>query len=36
MLKQLITVKKTIEFDKINLYKIFTRNQSDKFKKIEK
>ena len=36
ILKQFIAIKKTIEFDKTNLYKIFIKNQFDRFKKIEK
>ena len=36
MLKQFIIMKKTIEFDKTNLYKIFIKNQLDKFEKIKK
>ena len=29
-------MKKAIEFNKINLYKIFMKNQFDEFKKIKK
>ena len=36
MLKQSIAIKKTIEFNKTNLYKIFIKNQFDKFEKIKK
>ena len=35
MLKQFIAIKKTIEFDKTNLYKIFIKNQFNRFKKVE-
>ena len=36
ILKQLIAIKKAIKFDKINLYKIFIKNQLNKSKEITK
>ena len=36
MLKQFIVMKKAIEFNKINSYEIFIKNQFDKFEKIKK
>ena len=36
ILKQLIAIKKAIKFDKINLYKIFIKNQLNKSKEIKK
>ena len=35
MLKQFIVIKKTIEFNKTNLYKIFIKNQFNKSKEIK-
>ena len=35
MLKQFIAIKKTIKFNKTNLYKIFIKNQLNKFKKVK-
>ena len=36
ILKQFIAMKKTIEFDKTNLYKIFIKNQFDKLEEVKK
>ena len=36
VLKQFIAIKKTIEFNKINLYKIFIKNQFNEPEKIKK
>ena len=35
VLKQFIAIKKTIKFNKTNLYKISIKNQLDKLKKIK-
>ena len=36
MLKQFIAMKKTIKFNKTNLYKIFIKNQFNKLEKVKK
>ena len=36
MLKQFIIIKKTIKFNKTNLYKIFIKNQFNEFKRIKR